>query len=151
MEFKASGDAIIVEPLDPPEKIGGLFIAEVKQEEIRQRPIGMVVAFGPRVNPYREEQGDPPLEIGTLVLYDKRGAGVVQGLDTKHYIYLRAPGVYAIVTGDRHGTMAEVKAAQERGDKVNEQLDAAAASSQRRGPKIVAAAGAPRPGPHLSQ
>lgn len=137
MEIKAFGDHVILEPLDPPEKIGGLHIPESNQEKIRAREVGMVVAVGPKVNAEGERLEDP-LQVGDVVVYWKHKSSWLPGLNTKPYIYLHAENIVGRVIRDPYATAEAIKASRERAEKIRQQTFGAGS--------LVVAAGMPSPG-----
>lgn len=153
MEIRAFGDHVILEPLEPLEKIGGIFLPIENQEQMRQRAVAMIASLGPRVNTERATSGEEPLEVGQIVAYWKNKAGIVQGLDLKHLIYCHMDGLIGLVSSDRHASASDVKAARERSEKLEKEREERAAreSSERgMGPGLLVP-GMPMQGPRLSQ
>ncbi len=138
MKIRPLIDHCVIEPLDPPEMLGGLHLTETQQDDLRQRAIGMLIEKGRKFDAFFTDQGEDPPEEHQIVLYWKNKAGVIQGLDAQHLVYCPAAALIGVVVDDKHATAAEIRAIKEKADKFHkEQIESMRAS------RLVTAAGMP--------
>lgn len=114
MEIRPFGKHVILEPLEAPEKIGQIFLTDEHKDGIEKRAVGMVAAVGGKVNESLAEMGEPPIEVGQIVVYWKPASGSVQGKDLKQKIYCTVDGLIGLVTRDDHASTEEFKAEIEK-------------------------------------
>lgn len=119
MNVQARGDWIVMEPMEAPQKIGGILLPEAKREGIMQRPVGVVVSVGPDVN---EVGKADPIEEGHVLIFSMHAAKAVHGLDGNVLYMTRAESVIGRVLNDLQASPDEVAALRARHDKIMSEL-----------------------------
>lgn len=116
MRLQAFGSSVVLIPFEPAEKLGGIVLPETKREQIRQRPMGVVVEVGPNVNMGRGD--DERIEEDQVLIYDKPNSRWIHGQDGQLYILCDAGSILARVLSDEHATPDQMRAMRERHEKI---------------------------------
>jgi hypothetical protein len=136
MDIQARGDFVILEPLDAPEKIGGIILTETKREMIRQRPLGRVLSVGPKVN---DDLDANPIEVDDIVIFIDIDGWGVHGLDGDMRAWCKRDHIVGKLLRDVSATPEELKAKTARAERLMSERNAAATLVQATGaiPKLA--------------
>lgn len=120
MDIIARGNFVIAEPIEAPEKNGGIYLSDSQKARLESRPMAMVCSVGGDVNKDRPEEEH--LEAGHVIVYFKDGARDVYGLNTRRYMMIQAGAIAGRVTHDQMATTAEMEAVKKRAEGVAREM-----------------------------